>query len=706
MRSSRALFGLALFFLTLSARAEEDVASAGATEARSNPPPASSSLSDPESDDAEEGLTVTVQGRMPPPRPVSTAVVTARDFAALPRRTAEDALKLVPGVTMVQHGAEGKAQQFFLRGFDAMHGSDIELNVAGIPINEWSNVHSQGYLDIGFVVPETVASVTVTKGPFSIEQGPFATAGSVNYELGVPEEKLGVWARYTVGSTNRQRGVVTYSPKDGDGHDFLALEAVHDDGFGQNRKVNRASLLGQAALLKTPRHGKISVLGSAYLAEFQLPGALKNKDVELGRIGFYDTYDPAGRGSSGRLLLGIRHTLETSSASVETTAFTGYRHLSLLENYTGYLIDEANGDRRQQLQDTFSFGLLSKTVVPLTETSDFEAGLGVRGDALTQSQEHLGLGEEVLATDRDLSGVQVNTHVALGVRLRPSERFGARLGLRFDSAHLRADERRPSLGSGEGTLALVSPRAILTYRPLAALSFSASGGQGFRPPELRAFTSYKPPVTGLPSDLYSGGEPNMTPAYSVDLGCRYQPTRAFGMSGSGFVTWIDRESIYDHVSGVNLELNATRRIGGELEVHVRPWTFLTLRADVTAVDARFSGSGQPIPFVPTTAGGVRAILNHPSGLRAGARFFGLLPRPLPHGAVGAPLALFDLSLGWTYRNVSLDLDLENVFDLRVREGEYHYASRFYPDTDDSALPELHFVAGPPRNLRVTVSAVF
>lgn len=665
--------------------------------------------SEPSSDVAEESteeLTVTVRGRVPPVRPVSTVIVTARDFSAVPSRTAEDAMKLVPGLTLVQHGAEGKAQQFFLRGFDAMHGSDIELTVAGIPINEWSNVHSQGYIDIGFVVPEAIRSVTVTKGPFSIDQGPFANAGSVNYELGIAEDKLGVWARYTAGTTNRQRGAITYSPKGGDGHDFVALEGVHDDGFGQNRQIRRASLMGQVALVKNPKYGQVSAFGSAYWADFRLPGALKNRDVELGRVGFYDAYDPASRGSSGRLLLGIRHSLETAEASIETATFAGYRRLSLLENYTGFLIDPVDGDRRLQNQDTFSFGVSSKTVVPLSSVSEFEAGLGVRGDSFHQSQAHLGQAEEVLGVDRDMRGLQVGTHVALGVRLRLSDHFGARLGARFDSAHLSAEERDKPAQAGTGDLGIVSPRAVLTFRPLSALSFSLSAGQGFRPPEARAFTSYRPPTTGLSSDLYKGGEPAMTPAHSVELGLRYQPTTSFGMSGSGFVTWLDRESIYDHVSGSNLELNATRRLGGELEMHVNPWSFLTFRADITAVDARFSASGNPIPFAPTATGGLRALLNHPSGLRGGFRIFGLLPRPLPHGAEGAPLVLFDASLGWSHRNLSIDLDLENVLDLRVREGEYHYASRFYPGLDDSALPELHFVAGPPRNLRVTFSAVF
>jgi iron complex outermembrane receptor protein len=659
----------------------------------------------PHEREAEEALTVTVQGAPLPARPASTTVVTAREFRAFPRRTAEDALKLVPGLTLVQHGAEGKGQQFFLRGFDAMHGSDVEVTVAGIPINEWSNVHSQGYVDLGFVVPEAIQSVSVTKGPFSVDQGPFATAGSVDYALGISEGRRGLFAGYTIGTTNRHRGVVTYSPRAGDGRDFIALEATHDDGFGQHRRADRASVLVQSALLRSETNGTLSVLGSGYFGQFQLPGALKNRDVELGRLGFYDSYDLAARGQSSRVLLGLRHSLQRHFVSSETLLFGGYRRSSLLENYTGFLLDRENGDRRRQEQETFSWGLSTKAVVPLTELTDLEAGLGVRGDAFGQFQDHPGREEETLDRERDLRALQVNIHMLLGVRLKLSPRLDARLGVRFDDALLEAEERRRS-ETGGGNLAVVSPRAVVNYRPTRAVTLSLAGGQGFRPPEARAFTSYRPPATGLSSDIYTGGSPMMTQGHSVELGGRYQPVSNLGFSASAFATWLDRESVYDHVSGMNLELNGTRRLGGEVAFHAEPWPFLTLRGDLTLVDGRFSESGTKIPFAPLGTGGFRAIFSHESGLRAGARFLGLLPRPLPHGAEGAPLAQFDLTLGWSYRNMNLDLELENVFDLGVREGEYHYASRFYPGTDDSVLPELHFVAGPPRNLRATFSASF
>ena len=88
---------------------------------------------------------------------------------------------------LVQHGSEGKGHQFFLRGFDAIHGADLLVRVGGVPWNEWSNIHAQGYLDLGIVIPEVIQSIRVRKGPFALDDGAFAMAGSVDFDLGVPE---------------------------------------------------------------------------------------------------------------------------------------------------------------------------------------------------------------------------------------------------------------------------------------------------------------------------------------------------------------------------------------------------------------------------------------------------------------------------------------------------------------------------------------
>ena len=220
-----------------------------------------------------------------PPLMASQRVIGARELSVAPRRrSADDLLRLVPGVLLSQHGAEGKGQQIFLRGFDAAHGADVEVLVAGIPINELSNIHGQGYLDLNFMIPEVVRQISVSKGPFQINQGNFANAGTIRFELGVDPADRGTRVGYELGSTIRHRGVVVHAPRGLRKESFLAFEAMHDRGFAPGREARRVSSLDQIRIVDSPAHGTLDLLGAGYYATFGSPGALPAADVVAGKV--------------------------------------------------------------------------------------------------------------------------------------------------------------------------------------------------------------------------------------------------------------------------------------------------------------------------------------------------------------------------------------------------------------------------------------
>lgn len=655
----------------------------------------------PKADEVE----VTVHG--PPRDPVvaSTTLVTARDFSAAPRRTAEDALRLVPGVLLVQHGSEGKGYQFLVRGFDAAHGADFEVTVDGIPLNEWSNVHAQGYLDLGFVIPELVSSVRVTKGPFTLNQGAFAMAGSAAYHLGVAPEDRGVRAAYTVGTSNRQRGLVTYSPQESSGHDFIASETLHDDGFGSRRAVNKGTLLAKKQLLGDEHAGDLTLLTAAHLARFELPGTLRADDFAAGRVAFADSYSDSSRGASMRGLLGLSYKQHDAAHWLRGIAHVGVRRLEVFENFTGYLFDEHHGDYRLQRQDTLNFGASFAVNSRLTHELGSSVGLGVVGDAFSQEQQHTDAAERPLTEERNLRAFQALPHAFAGLVWRPAPQLRLDLGARVDVAYVAVTDALAASASESDVLAVGSPRAVLEWEALPALRVLAAYGRGFRPPEARAFTSYEPDEVGVAEDRYTGGEPSMTTADAFELGARYRNGGGFSAELSVFMTFIARESVYDHVSGLNLELNGTRRLGTELALHFRASDFLALHADATVVDARFTRSENQVPMAPTAFGSARAALGHELGPRAGLRFLAVLPRPLANGATSSTLTRLDLTAGYHWPAWRLDLEIENLLDQRIREGEYHFAS-YQRFGQPSSLPALHYVAAAPLDARLTLTALF
>jgi outer membrane receptor protein involved in Fe transport len=640
------------------------------------------------------------------PITASTTLVTARDLDGVPRRSAEDALRLVPGVTLVQQGSEGKGMQFLVRGFDAGHGADFEITVEGMPVNEWSNVHAQGYVDLGFVIPELISSVRVTKGPFTLQQGAFAMAGSADYHLGLAAEDRGLRAAYTTSTTSRHRGLITYSPRDGNGHDFIASETIHDAGFGKRRGVDKGTVLGKTELLQSEQYGRLSLLGAAYVARFQLPGMIRDDDWQGGRVDFRDAYTDTSRGASLRALSALTYEHDFEHGQLRALAYAGARRLEVFENFTGYLFDRQRGDFRLQQQDGLNLGLQLRLSRELWHGAEAHVGAGMSADMLDQQQLHTDAAEKPILRERDLDAGQVLTHALAGVTLTPHRRVRLDSGIRLDVAHVEAKDRAAGDARGGGTLAAVSPRAVVEWHALQALRLFAAYGRGLRPPEARAFSQFRPSALGISEETFDGGEPAITTTDSLELGVRFRPHRQFTSQLSGFATFIGRESVYDHVSGLNVELNGTRRLGGELSVKVAPSDTLELKADATALDARFNDSGNAVPLAPTLFGSARVTWGGDHGLRGGARFLAIAPRQLPHGAHSSTFTQLDATAGYWWPNLRLELEVENLLNQREREGEYHFASYWPGAAPASSIPSLHYVAGPPLNARLTLTSLF
>lgn len=605
------------------------------------------------------------------------------DLSLLPRRGAEDLLLSIPGLSLSQHGSEGKGHQYFLRGFDAGHGSDFEVSMEGIPLNEWSNIHGQGYLDLAHLIPEAIESVEITKGPFELRQGPFATAGSAVYHLGIPVEGRGLYAGYSIGSTQRHRGVITLSGEDG--RDFLAVEGLQDAGFGENRQIERGALLGRIRLGR--KNGEISLLAAAQLSRFGLPGALREDALGAGGRGFFDAADPEGRGRSGRALLALDATWEGARSETRALAFGGLRELEISENYTLFLRDPEKGDRRLQGQRSQQAGILLDHRHFLFEALELETGAGLALESLEQEEIHVGPGERPLSTERALSGLQSRAHLLAGLHLLPSSELRFFFGGRAEFARVEMqDDLRHHPVSGSAFA--LAPRARAAWKVADPWRLYAAYGRGFRPPEARFFDR----------------KPRMSSADTAEFGLHWVPGRHLHLGGSLFASFLESESSYDHLSASFLELPSSRRLGAEIEVEARPLRWLRIGGDLSYVNARFVESEAPVPYAPWLLGGARAYWKSPQGTKAGLRFRYLAPRHLPHGARGSSLAVVDLMAAHSWRYFGLALEVENLLASRIREGDYYFPSRSDPGEPASQLPALHFVPGPPLGARLTLSA--
>lgn len=647
--------------------------------------------------EAGTGETIYVEEASPVDTPSSgVRAVSARALELTPHKNADDLLRVVPGLYTSQHGSEGKGQQFFLRGFDAVHGSDLSIRVGGIPLNELSNVHGQGYADLGFLIPETLSGVTSRKGPFDLEQGWFATAGAIDLELGVATR--GKRVGYELGTTNRHRLVAIDAPAGGPSAQFVAAEIMHDDGYGRDRGTERGSAIAQTEL----RAGRLVLrpMIAGYWARFGEPGVVALDDI---RSAYFDRMDaPAGDlgGKSRRLLAGLGTAWARGGDEVVASAHLGWRGLALDENFTGFLESEL-GDGRRQTHSAITGGARIAWRRQLAPWLRMLAGTELIHDELAQAEDRVSTTGEVWREERSLEAATSSAGVWAGLAARRG-RLVATGGVRVDAMMVDATDRLAMERSGSGAVAAVSPRLALAWRD-ERFSLSLAVGRGQRPPEARAFTQ-RPSREDMDAVVYDGGAPAITTADSVELGGELRAGK-LSAGATGFATRIDSESIFDHLSGVNALLDGSRRVGVEAFVEASPLPYLALRGDVTAVDARFEVTGNPVPGAPTLLGSVEVRYDRkPWAAGLAGRFLG--PRPLLHGASAAAGAVFDATGSWTRGRWTLQLQIDNLLGTDWNEGEYNFASYWDPSAPKSSLPRVHISPGRPFGARLGATVQF
>jgi iron complex outermembrane receptor protein len=637
---------------------------------------------------------VVVEGEAPRPTTASRREVDARTLAATPRRSADDVLRLVPGLHLSQHGAEGKAQQLFLRGFDAVHGADVAVGVAGMPINEPSNVHGHGYVDLGFVIPEAITLLRGRKGSFDVDQGDFATAGSVDLELGASARGSRVGAE--VGTTGRQRVVGVVAPEAGPEAEVVAIEAMRDDGYGQNRGSERVSALAQTRL--GAGGWSVTPLVAAYAARFGEPGVVPLEDVRRGRLDFLDTYARDGRGTSQRVLASLRAGRGDGEQRLDGGLWLGWRGLSLDENFTGWLEDPVMGDRRLQQHRALASGgsLGGRWRIGAIA---IDAGASGRVDDLGQREDGLTADGAPWRARRDLAGTVLAGGVWAGATWRPG-RWRLAAGARGDAFALDADDHLDDARDGTGTLAALSPRLSASWQG-RLMSLFAAYGRGLRSPEVRS-VGVRSERADMEATFYEGGAPEVTRSDTGEVGARWRPAAGLDVGGAGFATRITREAVFDHLSGVNAAIDESRRLGVELDAAWTARPGLELRADATFVDARFAVSGNPVPGAPRIMASVEARLwRGPWTASVVTRHLGA--RPLAHGATGTASTVVDALAAYRRGGWEVSLQIDNALGADWREGEYHIASWWDPSQPRSSLPRLHYAAGRPLGGRLALT---
>lgn len=678
----------------------------GTSSGASTPPSAAAAPTSP-SGPAEPAESVTVRGKVEgPSRGASDYKIETRDLASrIPRKNASDLLKLAPGVFLANEGGEGHAEQVFMRGFDARDGQDVEFTVGNIPINEAGNLHGSGYADTHFIIPELVTSLRVVEGPFDPRQGNFAVAGSADYELGL--DRRGFTAKYTGGSWNTQRLVLLFGPREESEHTFAGVDVGLTDGFGQNRAAKHGSAMAQYEG-KLGERGMWKVTATGYTTQFQTPGVIRQDDYVAGRKGFYDTYDARQGGSSARFGLAGDIQTRAGSTTLVQRVFITARSMRLLENFTGFVLDDQSPQRGDLLDlhaSTITFGAKGAArwhTKALGERQDVEVGYFARGDATDGTQNRLDTLNNPYKADADLGATLGDLGAYADLSLRASSWLGVRGGARADVFTFDIVDRTVALGQRTTSSSLsFFPRATLLVGPFKNVTFSASYGQGARSADPADIAAGAAEIATV--DAYEGGVSYTGGFGNVSVGAR----------SVLFATHVDHDLVFSETAGREVSGLGTTRTGWAGSVNVMSGLLHEV-ASVTWVRAVIDGTHETVPYVPpliarddTVIVGALPIkiggdrVTGAAGL--GLSFLG--NRPLPYGASSDPIFTVDASLSAAWRNYELGVSGVNLTDQKIRLTEFNYVSDFHLGAP-SSMPARHFTTGTPLGVFATLTVRF
>ncbi len=676
----------------------------------------------------------------------SAGTISQVQIANQPLLRPGDILENIPGLVITQHSGEGKANQYYLRGFQLDHGTDLESTVDGVPVNLPTHAHGQGYSDINWLMPEIVSYVEFKKGTYYADQGDFSTAGSYNLFY---RDTIAPVTSFGEGDFGYDRLFTAGSPVLGGGHLLYAAELYHDNGtFVQPDEYHKFNGLLRYTIERG--NDSFALTTSAYNGAFRSTDQIPQRLVEEGAIGPYGYVDPSDGGNTYRYALSGQWIHTDPNGLTKLSFYAVDNFLDLFSNFTydyfdanNYYNETANpitcnaafttcmpnarGQPRAPNYSSYCPAYTApKGAIPGSLTAapyDFQCGdqreqmdkRVFEGANLTRSFSTPGTITTVGAgfTNYNISGLGLfltNDRVRLPggtlsddhVVERPSNIFvqsSLRLGprLRFDPG-IRADYYTYSdaaydpHNSGSGAAAIVSPKMNVAYEWTPHAEFYADFGDSFHSNDVRGVTYYDDPQTHAhvnASGQIVGQNPLLNRSVGEEVGYRYS-TAQLTTTVALWELYQANELIFDGDHGTTSLGGPSQRKGVELANYYLPLRWLTINADFATSTARFlddpthQGTGVPESLNGVISLGATAETPHYAA-RLQMRYFGPRTLDTQGDAHSPPSTIWSAQLTEKLPNHQhLSFDVFNIFNAEVPDVSYYYNSWLPEDAKNPA----------------------
>lgn len=650
-------------------------------------------------------------------RPVSaasSAYLTGLDFESRPKNSAQDMLRLVPGLFIAQHAGGGKAEQIFIRGFDCDHGTDVATFVDGIPVNMPSHGHGQGYEDLHFLIPETVERMNIFKGPYAPQYGDFATGAAVQFqtkdtlETNLFQVESAYVPRISSLTSNRALTMLQLPELHSAVHSYVAADLLQNRGyFNEDQHFHRFNIFSKTVFNIHPK-SKLSFTVSGFGSSWDASGQIPERAVESVIVSRFGSIDNSEGGTTQRTNLNLIYHKDLNNGEFEAQVYSSNYRFKLFSDFTFNLHDSLRGDEIEQsdfriihglqtrYQQLYSLGKISST---------FTLGASFRSDGIENALWH--------ASRRKRLEVRANAQIHersssiyINDAFRFTDFFRLETGGRYDYFIFDVEDHIPTDSthlnySGYTYQTLFSPKlnAIFTINP--GFQFFINSGSGYHSNDAR----------GVVQEEKNHHLPR---SWGAEVGtlAHIRSHVTFSLA----LWWLDLENelVYVGDDGTTENKGESRRTGIDISLRCQLNAWLFADADLNVSKNVFINTllgkqvkiDYHIPLAPvfTSAGGLSGKFNN--GMEGSLRYRYMADRPAnaSNTIIAHGYGIFDASLQYKWRHFKIGLVVENIFNAKWNEAQFETESKLPLET--KAVDELHFTPGTPLSEKVLIGYTF
>jgi hypothetical protein len=647
----------------------------------------------------------------------SQGTVTSKLIENRPTLRPAEVLEFVPGVIVTQHSGDGKANQYFLRGFNLDHGTDFATFVDGMPVNMPTHAHGHGYSDLNWLMPELVERIRYKKGPYYADEGDFSSAGAAHVRLFDTLPKGVVLG--TLGQNGYVRGLLANNAPVGPGNLIYAVEGAHNDGPWDNpERFHRFTGLLRYSF--GPVDARSSITGMAYNADWNSTDQIPQRAIDSGLIGRFGAIDPTDHGKTARYSLSYNFERKTDSGAFRFNVYAIQSRLDLFSNFTFFLEHPTDlgpaanpsgidGDQFEQSEHRKVFGMATSQSFAGSiagKDSTTTVGVQLRHDRLEPVGLYSAVAGQRVATTQESTVRETSAGIHAENLTQWTTWFRSVAGVRADYFDFDVKSSIPE-NTGKAHANITSPKLSLIFGPWSKTEYFINAGYGFHSNDARGATETLTPKELQPAERVTP----LVRSKGAEVGLRTEIVPGLQSSIALWQLRLGSELVFSGDAGDTEASRASRRYGIEWNNHyvARSWLFFDL--DLAASRARFTQDDPSGNYIPGAVDRVASFGATVTDLgpwfgQFQVRYFG--PRPLieDNSQRSKSTTLAYLRAGYKVTsNVKVALDVFNLLNRKASDIDYFYTSRLRGEPA-AGVDDVHSHPVEPRSFRLSVSANF